>query len=100
MVYHEDLRMNVMINSIPLEEDLNKWLDLPPTTNIVTIFDTFEHDEYKFSILELSNMPEMWNMYKYIQSLNLQLGINIPITYMETVYDCIIQLVIGMDYAH
>lgn len=39
-------------------------------------------------------------MYKYISGLNLNLGINIPLSYMETVYDCMIQLTLGLEYAH
>jgi len=39
-------------------------------------------------------------MFQYIESLNLNLAINVPHHYIETIYDCIIQLAIGMEYAH
>lgn len=29
-------------------------------------------------------------MYRYIENCNLNLGINIPRYYMETIYDCMI----------
>jgi len=39
-------------------------------------------------------------MYKFIQSLNLDLGLTIPHTYMEIIYDCMIQLTLGLEFAH
>lgn len=39
-------------------------------------------------------------MYKYIKSFNLELGISIPLSYMDIVYDCMIQTTMAMDYAH
>jgi len=39
-------------------------------------------------------------MYQYIESLNLNLAINVPQQYIETIYDCIIQLTMGMEFAH
>ena len=45
-------------------------------------------------------MSNKGDMYKYIKDLNLNLGINIPLKYMESIYDCMIQLTLGMEYAH
>jgi len=39
-------------------------------------------------------------MFRYIESLDLNLGINIPLSYMETIYDCMIQLTLGLEHAH
>lgn len=39
-------------------------------------------------------------MYSYIEGLNLNLAINVPQAYIETIYDCIIQLALGMEFAH
>ena len=35
-------------------------------------------------------MSNKGDMYKYIKDLNLNLGINIPLKYMESIYDCMI----------
>jgi serine/threonine protein kinase len=101
IVFVEDLRMNLVLKQIPNDEDLTRWIKIPPHTNIVSIFDTFEHKDgdkqYKFSLTELSNNGDM---YKYIQSLNLKLDITIPLSYMEVIYDCMIQLTLAMEFAH
>lgn len=39
-------------------------------------------------------------MYSYIDGLKLNLAINVPQQYIETIYDCIIQLALGMEFAH
>ena len=43
VVYLEDLRTNLILKQISYEEDLSTWIKLPPHTNVVSIFDTFEH---------------------------------------------------------
>lgn len=50
-----------------------------------------------FSLCQLTNYCDM---YRHIEGLNLNLGINIPLSYIETVYDCMIQLTLGLEYAH
>lgn len=50
-----------------------------------------------FSLTEATNGGDM---YQYIDSLNLNLAINVPHQYIETIYDCIIQLTLGMEFAH
>ena len=39
-------------------------------------------------------------MYRYIRSLNLNIGIKIPLDHMEMIYDCMIHLTFGLEYAH
>jgi hypothetical protein len=81
----------MLLRQIPYEEDLSRWIELPPHTNVMACFNTFEHIEgdkvYKFSLSEMSNSADM---YKYIQTMNLNLGFNIPLAYMEVIYDCMI----------
>ena len=101
VVYVEDLRTNLVLKQISFDEDLHRWIRLPPHSNIVSLFDTFNHvdgdKEYKFSLTEMSNHGDM---YKYIQSLNLKLDITIPLSYMEVIYDCMIQMTLAMEFAH
>mmetsp|Transcript_20791 Transcript_20791/g.32050 ORF Transcript_20791/g.32050 Transcript_20791/m.32050 type:complete len:223 (+) Transcript_20791:151-819(+) len=100
-VFVEELRAYLVMKQVPMEEDLSKWINLPPHTNIVSILDSFDHlqgdQTFKFSLTELTNSGDM---YKYIQSLNLDLGLSIPLSYIETIYDCMIQLTLGLEYAH
>lgn len=39
-------------------------------------------------------------IYDYIKSLELDLAIDVPRSYLETVYDVAIQLATGLDFAH
>ena len=39
-------------------------------------------------------------MYTYIESLGLNLALNVPHQYIETIYDCMIQLTLGLEFAH
>ena len=39
-------------------------------------------------------------MYQYIESLGLNLAINVPLSYIELIYDCVIQLAMGLEFAH
>lgn len=91
VVYVEDLRTNLVLKQISFEEDLSRWIRLPPHSNITSIFDTFDYvdgdKKYKFSLTEMSNHGDM---YKFIQGLNLKLDITIPLSYMEVIYDCMI----------
>ena len=40
------------------------------------------------------------NMFQQVKRLNLNLGIDVPRSYIETIYDIAIQLAQGMDFAH
>jgi len=86
-----------MIKCIPEEEDLSRWIDLPTHSNIATAFDQFEHDGRRF---ELSESCNGGNMYDFISSLQLNLGLNVPAFYLEIIYDSMIQLTLGLEYAH
>ena len=66
----------------------------------MTAFDQFDHDAgqqvYRFSLGEMANR----DMYRYVQEQKLDLDGNIPSKYMEIIYDCIIQVAQGMEFAH
>lgn len=49
-----------MLKCIPPEEDLNRWLELPSHTNIVTCFDQFQHDGKMFQLTEATNGGDMY----------------------------------------
>lgn len=101
VVWHEELRSNLVMKLIDLDENLIRWIRLPPHSNIVTCFDTFNHvegeEEMHFSLTEACNGGDM---FSHIESLNLNLGINIPLSYMDMIYDCMIQLTLAIEYAH
>ena len=101
IVFHSELQSNLLMKLVAADENLAKWIHLPPHTNVATVFDTFTHVEgeqtLQFSLTELTNGGDM---FSHIDSLNLNLGINIPLSYMETIYDCMIQLTLGLEYAH
>lgn len=110
LVFHEELKIYLELRETRYDEKLESWIQLPPHSNIVSILDTFTHQKgekrYNFSlqdtILDL-RQPEAkrsCTMYKHIESLNLNLGINISRQYMETIYNCIIQVCQGIDFAH
>jgi len=77
------------LKCIGLDENIQRWIDLPTHTNVVTAFDQFHHDSKTFQLTELGHGG---NVYQYIESLNLNLAITVPQHYMELIYDCIIQL--------
>ena len=91
IVHHEELRTNLVLKLIANDENIDKWIRLTPHTNVINCFHTFYHNEgdkvFRFSLAE---MTKQGDMYRYISSLNLNLGINIPLHYMETIYDCMI----------
>lgn len=101
LVQIPEMKANLIMKQIPSEEDLKNWVQLPPHTNVVGCLDTFEHSDgdklLKFSLQEQTNNGDM---FKYIQTINLNLGFNIPLHYMETIYDCMIQVTLGMEFAH
>ncbi len=39
MVYSEDFKDEMMLKAINVEENIQRWIDLPPHTNVVTAFD-------------------------------------------------------------
>ena len=55
------------------------------------------HENKQFSMAEVTNGGDMYN---YIESLGLNLAISVPHQYIETIYDCIIQLTLGLEFAH
>ena len=40
------------------------------------------------------------NMYQYVESLKLNLGLGVSAEYIETIFDCVTQLTIGLEFAH
>ena len=96
IVYHEDFRQEFIVREIPSEEDISKWIDLQTHSNIVTAFDSFSYGSH-FSMVENNNGG---NIFGYIKRLNLNLAIDVPRSYIETIYDVAIQLASGLDFAH
>ena len=99
IIYHEDFRQEFVIRQIPDIEDITRWIDLQAHTNIITAFDSFrdEVSEAHFSMVESNNGG---NIFQYIKRLNLNLAIDVPRSYIETIYDVAIQLAQGLDFAH
>jgi serine/threonine protein kinase len=64
---------------------------------VVTAFDSVHHEGKLFSLQENTNGG---NMYQYIESLGLNLAIQVPLSYIELIYDCAIQLAMGLEFAH
>ena len=63
----------------------------------MTAFDALEHDSKQFSLCEITNGG---NMYQHIESLGLNLALTVPLTYIESIYDCALQLAMGLEFAH
>lgn len=67
IVYHVELRTDLVLKQILFDEDLSSWIQLPAHTNIITAFDTFKHIDgdrhYHFSLCEATPHG---TMYKYI----------------------------------
>ena len=99
IVYHEDFRQEFFLKEIPDNEDVSNWINVQTHTNIVTAFDQFVDAEsgHKFVMSEMTNGG---NMYQYIESLQLDLAMDVPRSYLELVYDVGIQLATAMDFAH
>ena len=48
----------------------------------------------------MSELTNGGNMYQYVEKLNLDLGMDVPRSYLELIYDVGIQLATAMDFAH
>ena len=48
----------------------------------------------------MSEMTNGGNMYQHIEKLELDLGMDVPRSYLELVYDVGIQLATAIDFAH
>lgn len=49
-MYSDDFKDDLLLKAIPNEENIQRWIDLPPHTNVVTAFDTLNHDGKVFSL--------------------------------------------------
>jgi serine/threonine protein kinase len=87
------------MKQIPHDEDLGPWVDLPPHTNVVNCFHAFYLEEIKMKF-SLSEMTNHGDMYQHISSQHLNLGIKVPLHYMEVIFDCMIQTTLAMEFAH
>jgi serine/threonine protein kinase len=70
----------------------------------VTALDSFRAkgpsgESHHFSMTEMTHEGNP-NMYQYIESLNLNLAIDVPRSYLELIYDLAIQLSTALDFAH
>ena len=99
LVDHEELKEDLAIKWIPEDEDIKQWIDLPSHTNIVTAYDQFTHDKYKFQLTEYW-VPKSIDLYRHIEKMKLNLGIQVPRSYLEMLFDCTIQLAVGLEFAH
>jgi len=99
LVDHEELKEDLVIKWIPEDEDIQQWIDLPSHTNIVTAYDQFEHDKNKFQLTEYWGV-ESTDLYRYIDKMKLNLALQVPRSYLQFIYEGIIQLSIGLEFAH
>ena len=99
IIYHEDFRREFIIKSVPDSEDVTKWIELQTHSNIITAFDSFIEtvSGAKFTMVESHNGG---NIFNHIKSLNLDLAIDVPRSYIEKIYDVSIQLATALDFAH
>lgn len=106
VAYHNELQTPMILKQIGSSEDLSNWIKLPTHSNVVNCFDTFHDRErhMQFSLAEVAKVStgdtEVHDMYSFVRSMNLNLGIKIETSYMEMIYDCMIQLTLGMEHAH
>lgn len=70
-------------------------------TNIVNCYDIFDYQigtkVYNFG---LQDVTDGMSMIEYIDSLKLDMKKTIPQSYIEIIFDCMIQITQGMDFAH
>jgi serine/threonine protein kinase len=66
---------------------------------VVTAYDQFMHEKNKFQLTEFSGENSI-DLYRYIETMKLSLGLSVPKFYLEMIYDCIIQLAIGLEFMH
>ena len=99
VIYHEDFRQEFLIKQIPENETLDKWIDMQTHSNIVNAFDSFIEPETKMRFSMVENTTN-GNMYHHIESLKLDLAMEVPRPYLELIYDVGIQLATGLDFAH
>ena len=99
IVYHEEFRQEFIVRKVSDEEDITNWVNLQTHSNIITAFDSFidEMSGHQFSMVEVNNGGRI---YDHIKSLQLDLAIDVPRSYLETLYDVAIQLATGLDFAH
>lgn len=99
VVYHEDFRQEFVVQKIGQEENIEQWVDLQAHSNIVTAFDQFTDDmmENRYSMCEHA---QGGSMFGHIKSLNLNLSIDVPKSYIEKIYDIAIQMASALDFAH
>ena len=61
VAFHEDYKEDFALKCVPVEENLQRWIDLPTHTNIATCFDQFLHEGKMFSLCEVTNGGDMYN---------------------------------------
>lgn len=77
IVEHEELKEDLVIKWIPEDENIQKWIDLPSHTNVVTAYDQFMHEKNTFQLTEFSGENSI-DLYRYIESMKLSLGLSVP----------------------
>jgi serine/threonine protein kinase len=105
-IYHEHFKTDFRAHRIPDNENLDAWVNCQTHSNIVTCLDNFkakgpDGQVRHFSMTETSSEGHSNpNMYQFIESLNLNLAIDVPRYYLELIYDMGIQLATALDFAH
>jgi hypothetical protein len=60
IVYSEDFKEDMILKLLPNDENIQRWIDLPPHTNVVTAFDCLANDGKLFSLVECTNGGNMY----------------------------------------
>ena len=81
------------------QEDISTWIDLEMHSNVVTAFDSFK-DDYSGATFSMVDNNNGGNIYSHIRKQNLNLSIDVPRSYIEMIYDVVIQIATGLDFAH
>ena len=98
IVHHEDFNKQFLIKQKQAREDLTDWLKCNTHSNILTLYDQFSIDDELF--FQMSETHNGGTLYQYIESLDLDLSYQVPLSYIELVYDVIIQMANALDSAH
>jgi serine/threonine protein kinase len=97
VVWHEDFRQELAARKISVDEDISGWVNMQQHSNIVTAFDTFTESESRYALVELTNAG---SVYQFISCMHLDLKREVPLYYRELVFDIVIQLATGLEFAH
>lgn len=84
---HIALQRDFFVKNIATEENVQKWIELPSHTNVVTCYDQFFHEGRRYVICEF--IYSRTNMYNYIATLELNLKMSVPKVFIVTVFESV-----------